>query len=483
VQREAEALAKENYTYKFERRSSGGSSNAPEYMTNFFRKKTAELATTRRDKKAKNRTSRFSRASQRRMPEKTFTMNGDMLVSAAGNSKASPNRLAKIFASVSVWFAKKLFNLGNVKVTRLSFVVCLFLASGMIGGGVALASSVGPVAVMNLFETKKLVSIQYGSVAGNIETTADTVRELITEQGIELGEYDEVVPGLDTVIEDGMLIDINRAFDVTVTSAGKTHTLRLTGGTVEDALKKANIRYDGDDRIEPGLKEELSRGMQIEHTAIAYTTIYERSEIDYEVIHEDNDTIEEGYFAIGQEGQNGVLLTTIKVCYENGEEVSRELISQEIESEPVPKIILDGTVKKSSHTSKGSSEYDDITVTNPGQQATNPSVPSGPGDYLKEFIAEEVTAYSHTGRKTATGTWPRSTRTKENPGSCAVNPDVIPYGSLLYVPGYGYCIAEDTGGFRKKRPTQIDLFMNTEAECKIWGRRDDVTVYILRLGY
>lgn len=52
---------------------------------------------------------------------------------------------------------------------------------------------------------------------------------------------------------------------------------------------------------------------------------------------------------------------------------------------------------------------------------------------------------------TATGTKPREGRT------IAVDPKVIPYGSTVYIEGYGYYIAEDTGGAIKGN--RIDIFM------------------------
>lgn len=51
----------------------------------------------------------------------------------------------------------------------------------------------------------------------------------------------------------------------------------------------------------------------------------------------------------------------------------------------------------------------------------------------------------------------------------AVDPSVIPLGSKVYVDGYGYAIAADTGGAIKGNI--IDLYLNTSSECTSWGRR------------
>ena len=65
----------------------------------------------------------------------------------------------------------------------------------------------------------------------------------------------------------------------------------------------------------------------------------------------------------------------------------------------------------------------------------------------------------------------------------AVDPDVIPLGTKLYVksnvagiPDYGYCIAWDVGGSIKDM--RIDLFMESEYACYQFGSRS-VTVYVL----
>lgn len=81
----------------------------------------------------------------------------------------------------------------------------------------------------------------------------------------------------------------------------------------------------------------------------------------------------------------------------------------------------------------------------------------------------EATAYTHTGNQTATQTWPEEKRT------IAVDPEVIPLNSKVYVTcdswsGIdGVYVAEDTGGFIKGN--RIDLFMDSEDQAIQWGRR------------
>jgi 3D (Asp-Asp-Asp) domain-containing protein len=54
-------------------------------------------------------------------------------------------------------------------------------------------------------------------------------------------------------------------------------------------------------------------------------------------------------------------------------------------------------------------------------------------------------------------------------GTVAVDPAVIPLGAALTIPGYGNGVAADTGG--AVRGAAIDLWFETEAEARAWGRR------------
>ena len=79
-----------------------------------------------------------------------------------------------------------------------------------------------------------------------------------------------------------------------------------------------------------------------------------------------------------------------------------------------------------------------------------------------ETITFEATAYTWTGYRTATGTWPSR-------GTVAVDPLVIPLGTELHIEGYGPAVAADTGGAIQGQ--RVDLYMDTEHECWQWGRR------------
>lgn len=68
----------------------------------------------------------------------------------------------------------------------------------------------------------------------------------------------------------------------------------------------------------------------------------------------------------------------------------------------------------------------------------------------------------------------RGTRTRL--GAIAVDPRVIPLGSKLYIPGYGWGRAVDTGGAIQGR--KIDVWLPTMSQCMQWGIRD-VTVIVV----
>jgi len=65
---------------------------------------------------------------------------------------------------------------------------------------------------------------------------------------------------------------------------------------------------------------------------------------------------------------------------------------------------------------------------------------------------------------------------KTRRGIVAVDPRVIPLGTHMFIKGYGYAVAADTGGAIKGR--RVDLFFKSKRDAVKWGRRP-VDIYIL----
>ena len=161
------------------------------------------------------------------------------------------------------------------------------------------------------------------------------------------------------------------------------------------------------------------------------------------------------------EGKQGEALVTKKCKYVDGKKVSSKTVDTKITKEPVDKVVLMGT--KGSNVSNPVGTFTDKN----GNTVAYSSVVTGSG-----------TAYTApAGSLTATGVTAYH-------GGVAVNPNIIPYGSKLYIVStdgsfvYGYATAVDTGGALMSGTAIVDCFYNTYDECVSFGRRN-VNVYIV----
>ncbi len=293
------------------------------------------------------------------------------------------------------------------------------------------------------------------------------VRSFLAECGVTLGSDDVLSCALTDELTDGMEISVTRAFPVAVKYQNGVELLHLTGGTVGDALRAVDVQYDVNDELSHLSFEDLAPGMQIIHTDVLteYDTSYKTLEYKKEVVKDDsvyNDTKP----VVLQEGEDGTKQVTYRLVYKNGVRVSREVVDQVVITPATPEIKKVGTkIHYQTHLSGEFRIYKDPPV-------------AGKNGW-REMTMDYITAYTADTR-TSTGVRPKL-------GTIAVNTYYIPYGTEIYVKGYGYGKAQDTGAFRNYKRAdgtpvnQLDLFMNTEKECRRWGRKRNVTV-LVKLG-
>ena len=88
-----------------------------------------------------------------------------------------------------------------------------------------------------------------------------------------------------------------------------------------------------------------------------------------------------------------------------------------------------------------------------------------------------TTAYTHTGNRTASGLWPEAGMAAVQKRARASN---LPFGTKIYVDGYGLVTVQDTGdsGMERYGGVWLDLFMETNSECVAWGMRQR-NIYVL----
>lgn len=179
---------------------------------------------------------------------------------------------------------------------------------------------------------------------------------------------------------------------------------------------------------------------------ITCRTQVEEKEIPFETQYVESDKLLPGMSQIQEEGEKGLLSQVVKTFEVGGKPSDQQVLSSLELKRPKKKVII---------------------------QNSKPVVGEGfELDKMKisQTLKVESTAYTYTGNKTATGVAARE-------GLIAVDPKVIALGSKVYVEGYGYAIAADTGG--DIHGNRIDVFFSTLRQCIDWGRKP-VHIYVLK---
>lgn len=289
-----------------------------------------------------------------------------------------------------------------------------------------------------------------------IKTNAKTVKEFLEEEGIKLGELDTVNYDINDEIKANMRIIIKRAMPITViideneTRSFKTNELTL--GRVLLNLKEKDLKEyrlcDGLDSSSP-----VEENMIFRIATVTESFHQESESIPFETVEVENNELEEGNTVVKTEGVNGIKITTYKDTYLSGRLESSEITDEQI-TPPVNRVIEIGT-KVPEVRYEGHKVIKTLTMRTTGYTALSACYNKRPGD--PDFGI------------TAMGT--QAVR-----GVVAVDPNVIPLGTKLFIEGYGFARAEDTGGAIKGN--RLDLCFETNAEAYTHGVRDMV-VHIL----
>lgn len=315
-------------------------------------------------------------------------------------------------------------------------------------------------------ERSPLVGVN--DVKGTVYFTFDgTVAQAIDIANIKVGENDLINYSEDQKVTDGMIISVARAFPVAVAYHGRHINLEMAVGTVADAIAKAGVTVGENDVVSHDYDEVLSRGMVIFIDEVVYETRTVKETIEFEKTTKKDSKLTVGTKKITTKGEDGEKEVVYKEKYVNGVLIDTKVESETVTKKPVTQVTSVGTKKAYDVKAKGKAISTMGTV-----ELDSNGVPKN----YKKVVAGSSTAY-YGGGNTASG---RPAKV----GHVAVNPEIIPYGTELYIIAtdgtvYGYAIAADTGGFvNHSTNTVVDVYLDTYEDCVQWGRKN-VNVYVL----
>ena len=294
----------------------------------------------------------------------------------------------------------------------------------------------------------KEVTISVDGNQSSIWTTEKLVKNILEEANIEVAEHDVLSVGLDTEVGADNKIDIQKAFQLTLVDGLEERQVWSTSTTVANFLKQQDIQLGEYDRVNKKQEDVITPNDKIAVVRVEKVTDVVEESINFATEKKNDSSILKGKEKVVKEGKPGKVERTYEVVKENGQEVTRTLQTEKVVAQAENKVIAVGTKVVTASVSRD-----------------NSAAPANG----KEFY---VTATAYTpfcngcSGFTATGI---NLRANSELKLIAVDPSVIKLGSKVWVEGYGYAIAGDTGGAIKGN--KIDVLVQTKAQANAWGRK------------
>ena len=227
---------------------------------------------------------------------------------------------------------------------------------------------------------------------------------------------------------------------------GQQKEFTTSGKTVGEILQHLGITYEGHP-IYPSPDTPAANGMVVHILGKFEKFEVVDAAVPFATRYVDNNQLPIGQKRVLQAGAPGKDKITYKYVLKDGYFQKIEIARQQ-EAAPIEAVIERGPKLDTVMTGDGAIPY-------------------------KRKMVVEASAYT---LAEGSGTGMTSIGIVPYEGIVAVDPDVIPYYTRMYIPGYGFAMAGDTGG--AIIGNRVDLYMTDYGRAILWGRRD-VEIYIL----
>jgi len=291
------------------------------------------------------------------------------------------------------------------------------------------------------------INVSVNSEQFNLHTSATTLGQALWNNDIWLYKKDRIEPEVSTLLNKHLAVVVHPSIPIEIKILDQTMIERTTANSVGMTLQYAGIPLQGLDYSLPPENAPLPSIGSIQVVRVREEVIIETSPIPFETQYQPISDLTIDNQQTIQPGEIGLTAQRFRVRYENNIEMERTMESEYIAKQPSDRIIGYGTKLEPQKisTSEGTVRY----------------------WRALDMYAVSYTPTSAGGSITASGL-------PLQKGVAAVDPQYIPYGTRLYIPGYGEAVAADTGpGIT---PRMIDLGYSDD-DYVSWHQ--PVTVYFL----
>lgn len=299
----------------------------------------------------------------------------------------------------------------------------------------------------------------------------ESLEEVLKENNLPVSDEYKYSAPLSTLFKDIIDVEIEKKISGSIQVDGKTITYMSGAATIGEVLDENGVKMGQDDKAEPSENTPLTqKNANIKVTRVTYVETTGIKDLPMKATIAENPDLPAGTRIVVQVGQNGKANMKERIHYENGIEVSREVLKSDIimpavdeviEVGPQTTVIMPEAVQVTSVTGNVKVE----TGTG-AESSTSVNEESG----FKGSMVVSATAYTATGNNTASGLAPQSGRTIAAWGG-------LPFGTKVYIPALGgvYTV-EDRGG--AVGYGIIDIYMDSEEACQAWGRQN-IEIYFV----
>ena len=196
--------------------------------------------------------------------------------------------------------------------------------------------------VINVNQAKE-VTVSLDGAEKTVNTTAQDVEDLVTELGVASASSVSAPKDAQLAVE-GSFVSISTPKTVSIVADGKVDTTTTTAATVGNVLEDAGLALGANDRTSQPANAHVVNNMVIKVSRVDNAqTAVATEDVDFETVTTESAELLKGEKEVTQAGSAGKVEKTYKLVLVDGREASRTLVSETVTVQPVAEKITVGT--------------------------------------------------------------------------------------------------------------------------------------------